>query len=140
MIIRELTAEEVLGLEGHPGLGGFLPPDPDTSKVIAAIDELGEIHAFWCLIQVVHAEPIWISPELRGTTLVGRLWKAVRETLATCGIPIGFCFAADEIVANYLSRLGLQELAFRTFLFETSCPTLSSPPGSLADSVSSEAV
>lgn len=129
MTIRELRPDEWLRLEHHPALHGYALPDPATSKILIA-EGAGEIVGFWILVQVVHAEPIWIAPSHRSTTLAGRLWTHLREILATCRVSQAYCFSDRPDVADYLSRLGLRELPYRTFLYEAPapCPSPSSPP------------
>lgn len=129
MIIRALQPEEYAKLQDHPGLNGHPLPDPATSTILIA--ERGEeILAFWTLVQIVHAEPIWIAPAHRNRLVLKRLWSALRALLATCRIPAVYCFADRPEVAGYLTRLGLQELPYRTFRYDTPCPFPSLQPPS----------
>lgn len=125
--IRELRTDEWPRLEGHEGLSGYPLPDPVGSKILVA-EEDTKIVGFWVLVQVVHAEPIWIAPSHRSTTLAKRMWRALQALLATCRVKTAFCFADRPDVANYLERLEFQELPYRTFLYTAPCQHPSSQP------------
>jgi hypothetical protein len=128
--IRDLPVSEWERLKDHPGLQGASLPAAGAARILVAEEE-GEIIAFWITLQVVHLEPMWITPRHRGSFLVKRLWTAIKALLATCSVPAAYCFADRVEVADYLTRLGLHELPYRVFLFEAPpCPHLSSPPES----------
>jgi hypothetical protein len=117
MTIRELEPEEFHRLEGHPALNGLMP-QASACRVVIAENASGEIIGFQMLTFVVHLEPVWVHPSYRGGLLVGRMWKLATKLLDHLRVSVGFCFCEDPTVADYLQRLGLRELPYRTFLFD----------------------
>jgi hypothetical protein len=106
--VRELPVEEYHRLPSEVSC----PPEM-TRFAVAEKD--GEIIAYWRLAQVIHLEPIWIHPNHRKGFLVRRLWKQVLSILDVCGISSAFCFSDRDDIADYVQRLGLIELPYRTF-------------------------
>lgn len=53
-------------------------PDPKLSR-IACASLNGEIIGFYCLQLVAHAEPMWIKPDFRGSTVAARLIQMINE-------------------------------------------------------------
>lgn len=133
--IRELPRIEWSRLANHPSLHGLALPDPSAARLIVA-EEAGEIVAYWFLVAVLHAEPIWIAPQYRGTTLVKRLWQRLRSCIDTCA-PSAFCFSEQSRpeVGRYLERLGLRRLNYEIYQYlgASPCPLPSSPPPSSGD-------
>lgn len=114
---------EQLAPEKYPELIGVGPmtaatlPDPASSRIV--VGRLGgRIAAYWVVQAVLHAEPIYVGPELEG---LGR-GKAIAELLprmlaavAACGDTTFYAFAADENVLQYALRIGLKPLPFTVF-------------------------
>ena len=118
MIYRELRPEENQRLEGHPALNGLGVPSPDVAKIVIAERENGEIIGFQMAVTVVHLEPIWVHPDYRGSMVPMRLWKTATRLLDALLIKVAFCFSEDSTIANYLSRLGLRELPYKTHVYD----------------------
>lgn len=116
MTIRRLAAAEFSRLAEHPLLEGIGLPDPRHSVIVVA-EEGAEIVAFWVTVEVLHIEPVWISPKYRGGGLVRRLWRAVKSVVDDCGAKEAFCFSDRPETADYLARLGLSEKPWRLFHF-----------------------
>ena len=93
-------------------------PSPDACRILIAENEGGELVAFWCMVQVVHCEPIWIAPEYRNGTLAGRMWAKMKVLLDHSRVHMAYMFSDTPHIAGYLQRLGLIELPYRTFLFD----------------------
>lgn len=117
-VVRELPEEEWPRLMelGDPNLKEL--PDRGGRVRIFVEEEDQEIIGYWMVAAVVHIEPCWVRPDKRGGFVVHRLWGAVRGFLDSCRIPQAFCLTEQAPVANYLTRLGLQELPEKTFLYE----------------------
>lgn len=118
MTIRELEPWEWGRLEGHPIFEQTGLPSPDSTRILIAENEGGELVGLWCMVQVVHCEPVWIAPEYRNGTVAGRMWAKMKVFLDHLHINMAYCFADRSDIADYLSRLGLRELPYKTFLFD----------------------
>lgn len=118
MTYRELQPEEYAKLEGHPALKGVGVPSPDVARVVIAEDHNGEIVGFQMLVTVVHLEPIWVHPDYRGSMVPVRLWKTATRLLDALRIKMAYCFSDRPEIANYLSRLGLRELPYKTHIHD----------------------
>jgi hypothetical protein len=113
---RRLPEEEWYRLENLGWLEST--PRPGGAEVFVVEDHLGDIIGFWMVRTMVHIEPIWIREDHRGGLVPRRLWRAVRQFLDTCRIPAAFCMTESPIVADYLTRLGIQELPDKVHLYE----------------------
>jgi hypothetical protein len=118
MTIRELEPWEWGRLEGHPLFKDTGLPNPDLTKILIAETEAGEIVGLWCMVQVVHIEPIWIAPEHRNGMLLGRMWRKMRVFLDHLRLDVVFCFSQRSDTDNYLTRLKFRELPYRTFIYD----------------------
>jgi len=115
--IRDLPPDEWHRLEGHPALNGQPLPDPTYHRVVVAEDG-DAIIAAWFMMQVIHLEPIWIDPKHRGGILPVQLLSTMSAILDSCTVKQAFCFADRPEIADYLRRLGMQQLPYDTFLYE----------------------
>lgn len=118
MTIRELEKHEWRRLDGHPIFESTGVPNPDFTKVLIAEAENGELVGIWSMVQVIHCEPIWIADSHRNGLLASRMWAKMKVLLDHFHINMAYCFSDTPKIADYLSRLGLQELPYRTFLFK----------------------
>jgi len=118
MIIRELEPRGWGRLEGHPLFADAGLPNPASTRILSAETEVGEIVGIWCMVQVVHIEPVWIAPDHRGGLLAGRMWRKIRVLIDHLRLDVVFCFSQRSDTDSYLSRLGLRELPYKTFLFD----------------------
>lgn len=114
MIIRELDREEFYKLDGHPILQGQSIWNAD--RIVIAESEDGQIRGFWCVVLVPHLEPVWIHPDERGTTLLGRMWHGVLQLLDALHINTALSCADRPEIEGYLERLGFTQLPYSTFL------------------------
>ncbi len=135
MTTRILPESEWTRLEGHDALGGHpLPPAGSTLFVVA--EDGDQIVGVWALVTVLHLEPVWLAPSVRGGMVIRRMWRRVTAALAERGVRVAFAFADRDDIRGYLERLGLSRLPFTTFLFheDTPCRKPSSRPPSPAGS------
>jgi N-acetylglutamate synthase-like GNAT family acetyltransferase len=115
--VRVLPPDEWHRLLELPGQWLKHLPDESEAVVFAVEDHLGDIIGFWMVLQVYHLEPVWIRPDHRGGLVPRRLWRRIRQFLDSCSIVKAFCLTEKVPVADYLSRLGFEELADRTFRY-----------------------
>jgi hypothetical protein len=118
MTIRELRIEEWGRLEGQEIFATVGVPSPESTRVLIAETESGELAAIWCMVQVIHIEPVWIAPAYRNSTLAGRMWNRMKVFLDHLRVDMSYCFADTPEIAQYLKRLGLKKLPYETFLFD----------------------
>ncbi len=121
-LIRELPPEDWARLEGHPAFtdsqGQTVPlPDPRAAVIMVAERDGHIVGVHVTQLQLhLHAEPLWVEPALRGTTLAHRLFTTSLRSLDTCGPTAVYCFSESSTVADYLERLGAHPLPYRTHL------------------------
>lgn len=114
---RELPESEYYKLEGHPALMGQAIP-LGACRIVVAERPDGEIVGFQFIVTVVHVEPIWVHPDYRGTPVAVRLFKMGCKLLDAIRVSVAYCFSERSIISDYLIRLGLKELPYRTFLYD----------------------
>jgi hypothetical protein len=114
MIVRELPADEWDKLAHITAFGDKPFPSPFTARVIVAEQE-DRIVGLWVAQTQVHIEPVWIDAAHRSSTLPKRMFNKLLELLDSCSLKSAFCFADRPEIADYLGRLGLVELPYRTF-------------------------
>ena len=118
MTIRELQANEWDRLKDHEIFAKTGMPDSLTAKIMIAENHVGQIIGFQVLLLVPHAEPIWIDPSYRGGMAASRLWKGMLKLLDSLSLDVLICNSDRPEIDGYLSRLGLRELPYKTFLYD----------------------
>jgi hypothetical protein len=95
MIYRELSAEE---FDKAPReVEGSNVFTPENSKILAAINENGEIVATWTFFICAHIEPVWIREDYRGKGMIlGRLGNAMKAMLRSLGIADAYTVVLDK--------------------------------------------
>ena len=114
--LRVLSEDEYSLIENHPFLTAGIP-HPEFSRIVVA-EQKGEIVGFHMLVMVPHLEPIWVAPEYRGTTLAVRLWNRTLQLLDDLRLKVSYCFSERPDTDEYLTRLGLRQLPYKTFLHD----------------------
>lgn len=80
--------------------------DPKRSHVLV-VESDGEIVGTWILMNVVHAECLWIAPEYRGHASVARrLWLSMRKAARAMGVPVVATAALSDDVRALLDHVG----------------------------------
>jgi len=80
--------------------------DPARSHVLA-VEHNGAIVGTWVLMQVLHAECLWIAPSHRGRTSVARrLWTAMQRTARGLGAKAVATAAMTDDVRRLLDHVG----------------------------------
>lgn len=86
-----------------------LPVLPN-SLVVVAEDETG-IKGMWAASQVVHIEPMWLSPDVKDGGFTGlRMLQTLLSLLATGDHKGYFALSNKPEIDDYLARLGLTQL------------------------------
>lgn len=113
MVVRRITPEEWHKLEDvfHEKLGSTAPYVP-TSMVVVAEDN-GAIQGLLAVQLVVHAEPLWVSPECKDKSIALKLIRAAKRLLPD--INYYFVHCSNEKVASLLRGLGLQQMPWLTY-------------------------
>lgn len=97
--IRQLPFEEWDKLEGLPIATNGLP-NPDTSAIIAAQDEDGNVIGVWAAMTPIVLEGLWIREDHRHSTVAGRLLINMKQFLRSINVDRAFTLVqAPEIKA-----------------------------------------
>lgn len=72
MTIRTLPREEWSKIDAAAGREILAAGVPDSLQVVVVEDADGKIVGSWMLVQVAHAECLWVAPEHRGRASVFR--------------------------------------------------------------------
>lgn len=110
MTIRQLPPEEF-----HR-----LPIMLDSSALCVVVEdtETKEIKGYWTAQLMVHTEPIWLAPELRGgKELLGiKLYAALLAAMSQSGVTDFYSFADRPEIGDYLERLGFKLTPYITYV------------------------
>src|SRR6185369_7105001 len=80
---------------------------PESTTVIAVETPEGQIVGCWALMQVFHAEGIWIAPDYRQRVSVGRhLWRAMKAHLRGLGAKAVITAAVNDGVRAMIRSAG----------------------------------
>lgn len=106
MTSRILPPEEWSKLEGTEA--GPLWPHLDPSRTtVLVVEDGGVIVGTWLLLNVVHAECLWIAPAYRGRTSVARrLWTGMRRAAQAMKVPVVATAALTDDVRALLDHVG----------------------------------
>lgn len=86
---------------------GFCPDPSISVALVAKRDE--EIVGRVFLMAPAHVEGPWVREDLRGGIIGHRLMDSAELEAKSRGISKLFAYAADETMADYLSRLGYRK-------------------------------
>lgn len=105
--IREVFAEQ-----------GGTAPHPDHAIASVAIDEQG-LAGFWVCQTVLHAGPLWIRPDHRGT----RLWWPLNKMLVSLvkelpNAPGFYSFSDGPRMNHVFKQLGYQDMNYKVWKLE----------------------
>ncbi len=116
LTVRSLPPEEYPRILDAPGplreLSGI--PDPEHSRILVLEDAQGRIRGYWMLFNAIHAEPLYLDPEIRHRAQAGRdLLLQVYTELRAAGVQTVFAVVAPEdreTIGPMAKRLGLHPL------------------------------
>ena len=110
MTSRILPVEEWSRLVGTEAETIWPQLDPATALVLVVED--GEmIVGTWILLNVVHAECLWIAESHRGHSAVARrLWTTMRKTALAAGYPVIATAALSDEVRALLAHVGAEKI------------------------------
>jgi N-acetylglutamate synthase-like GNAT family acetyltransferase len=111
MTTRILPPEEWERLSGTE-LGEVWPIlPPACTKVLVVEDTDGRIIGCWALMNLYHAEGLWIAPDHRGKGSVARrLIRDMSKELRELGATTVITAAIDPAIVGYLERMGAEAL------------------------------
>lgn len=110
MRARALPKEEWSRLIGTEAESLWPHLNPERATVIV-VEQDGIIVGCQVLMYVLHGECLWIAPEFRGKSSVGRrLWSAVQRAVASTGATAMITGACDDTVRGLLEHVGATKL------------------------------
>jgi hypothetical protein len=82
---RELLPDEFrLAPREVPGSEGYTP---ENSRILAAINEKGEVVSTWTMFMIVHLEPFWVREDYRKSmTIMRRMTEHMKALMKDLGI------------------------------------------------------
>ena len=114
MEIRLIQPEEWAALEPIYRQEGGPVPHADQAISAAAFDDHG-IAGFWSAYGSVHAGPLWVRPDKRGTGL----WRGLNATLESGFDKVPktgyFCFSGEPKVEVIFKKLGLVQMPYKVW-------------------------
>lgn len=110
MIARVLPVEEWPRLEGTEAETVWPHLDPARTTVVV-VEHDGVIVGCHVLMNVLHAECLWIHPEHRGKAGVARrLWTTVQRTAKALGARTVITGACSDDIRALLAHVGAERL------------------------------
>ena len=110
MITRVLPPDEWSRLEGTEAGPLWTYLDPQRAEVLV-VEEDGQIIGSWVLINMLHAECLWVAPAHRGRSAVlRRLFTGLVRVMTGGGIPTVWTASASPAVTAMLDHLGAQKI------------------------------
>ena len=105
MSIRILPADEYYKMP--------YPADPASSVIVVMEDdETKELTGFWVAQTVIHIEPVWLSPSVRGGLDGLKMYAGMMAALSSHGATTAYAFADRPEIASYLERLNAELLPY----------------------------
>ena len=105
MTTRILPASEWCRLEGTEAGKVRADLDPRRTHVLV-VEHDGAIVGTWILMDVLHAECLWIAPAYRGHVSVARrLWTAMQRTARSLGVKAVATAAVSDDVRALLAHV-----------------------------------
>jgi hypothetical protein len=111
MNIRLLEPDEYERLRGLANPDDTWIPSPTESRILVA-ERDGEIIAFWGIQAEIHIEPVWVKPKERCGGWGRQMLEELRKIIPTRY----YAFTESDQVADYMERLGMREMGYRTFM------------------------
>lgn len=106
MTTRMLPPDEWHRLAGTEAESIWPHLDPNRADVLVVEDD-GVIVGTWILMDVLHAECLWIAPAYRQKVSVARrLWTAMHRLARGMGVPIVATAAVSDDVRHILDHAG----------------------------------
>jgi hypothetical protein len=79
---------------------------PDNSRIIAAINEEGEVVSTWTLFLIPHAEPFWIRPDYRHhPSIIKHMAREMVGLFKELGFQQVYTIVLDNEYGKVLTRL-----------------------------------
>jgi hypothetical protein len=111
LIYRELLPEEFhLAPREVPGSEAYTP---DNARILAAIDEKGEVVSTWTMFLCLHLEPFWVREDHRKSmTIMRRMAEAMKSILKRDGFPSCYTTVMDStpVLAKFARWFGASKV------------------------------
>ena len=121
MVTRILPPDEWPRLMGTEAQALWPHLDAGRSTILVVEDE-GEIIGTWALMNVLHAECLWIAPAHRGKSSVARrLWTALVKTAKERSAPTVATSALTDDVKALLAHVGAVKLDGDHYVMRMPC-------------------
>ena len=105
MTSRTLPQEEWPRLAGTEVEHVWPLLNPANARILVVEDDAGQIVGTWVLMRVVHVECLWIHPNHRGKTAVGRcLLAAMRPAARAWGYSTVITGAISDEIRRMITR------------------------------------
>src|SRR5262245_36061718 len=132
MTTRLLPPDEWPRLE-QTALAGVWAQLPPTAIVLAVEDDAGTLLGAWALVQLWHAEGVWIAPAHRGKAGVARrLWALLHEVGRALGVSAILTGQQSPEVARLLAHVGAVPVPGGAYVVPlgppVTAPVTSAPP------------
>lgn len=126
MITRELPREEWSRLEGTE-VAPLVALAPHSIVAIIVVEDEDRIVGTWALLNLLHAEGVWIAPQQRNNGSVARrLLVAMREAVTARG-KVGVLTGSDRPeVSALLERVGARSLPMTPYYWPVTAPQVTS--------------
>jgi N-acetylglutamate synthase-like GNAT family acetyltransferase len=121
MTTRILPQDEWIRLAGTEAADVWPHLDPMRSHVVV-VEEAGEIIACHVLMQVLHAECLWVHPDHRRPDVSRLLWAAVQEKARLLGAKSLATAATTERVKRLLAYVGGKKLDGEHYVIPMEAP------------------
>lgn len=96
---------------------GAKVPSPTTSFVAAAFDG-PDLVGFWVAQAMIHAGPLWIRPDRRGSGLWRKLSAALEGQMTSRPGAGYYSFSAEPKVEAIFQKLGYREMPYKVWAKE----------------------
>jgi len=107
MVIRLLPFEEWDKLDGFQISTNGLP-NPDTSIILVAETPAGEIVGTWEAVAPVILEGLWVREDYRKTTVLGRMFQTMKDTLRNMHIDRAYTLVQSPEVKDLAEKGGFE--------------------------------
>ncbi len=91
-------------------------PSGEASRCFVSRGTDGKIEGYVFTQLIVTVEPIWVTPERRGSNLMYKLFGYAAESLAQTGFVRYFItHPTTDKIEDYAKRLGMEDTGWKTF-------------------------
>ena len=111
---RWLEPDELVGIEPLFKARGWVPLNPNGSRVLAAFDG-GRMIGFICLNMIPHVEPLFVETSYRGTGIAETLVREMVSMLYLAEAPAAYVIADSPTSAKMAEAFGMARVESPVF-------------------------